>query len=204
MNKITVEDIKKELPLVIRIKASSKRAIALPKRIFNSVKNFYHNDKAKLENNITEETKTELLRQKIEKLDNKRAELRNLAGQMEQQDEFRIGNKNYYLEAVKEQIRKLDNKKIKRTKKGLGKFALAKITLSNYLASRKAKASLKKSVKQQLKIEEEENKIIKELEEKATEKLERENKIKSILMSNPELVEYYTSLKEEEKKEKTR
>ena len=61
MDKITIKDIKKELPLGIRIKVQSKRAIALPKRIFNSVKNFYQNAKIKLENSVSEETKAELL-----------------------------------------------------------------------------------------------------------------------------------------------
>ena len=206
MEKITVKDINKLLPMGKKIKIRTKRAIALPKRIFNSVKKAYHNAKAKLESYVPEDVKKEALKQKIGKLEEKRKELDKLKRQMKKQDEFTTGNKMYYLEAVEEELQKIRDKKKKRKSKGLGKFALAKLALSTYIKSRNKKRSLKKNFKQQLIIEKDELEIAEELEAAREAKSEKQEKIKAILDANPDLVEYYTSLieKNEEKKEKTR
>jgi len=206
MDKITVKDVKKLLPMSVKIKITGKRTLAVPKRIFKAIKSFYQNTKTKLENYVPEEVKQDVLKQKIDKLEEKRKELDKIKEQMVKQEEFTTGNKKYYLEAIDEEIEKIKNKKITRKSKGLGKFALAKLTLSTYLSRRNEKRMLKKNVKKQIKIENEEAEIMSTLEEITTEKTERQDKIKAILDSNPDLVEYYNSLleKNEEKKEKTR
>ena len=206
MDKITVKDVKKLLPMSVKIKITGKRTLAVPKRIFKAIKSFYQNTKTKLENYVPEEVKQDVLKQKIDKLEEKRKELDKIKEQMVKQEEFTTGNKKYYLEAIDEEIEKIKNKKITRKSKGLGKFALAKLTLSTYLSRRNEKRMLKKNVKKQIKIENEEAEIMSTLEEITTEKTERQEKIKAILDSNPDLVEYYNSLLEtnEEKKEKTR
>jgi len=206
MDKITVKDVKKLLPMSVKIKITGKRTLAVPKRIFKAIKSFYQNTKTKLENYVPEEVKQDVLKQKIDKLEEKRKELDKIKEQMVKQEEFTTGNKKYYLEAIDEEIEKIKNKKITRKSKGLGKFALAKLTLSTYLSRRNEKRMLKKNVKKQIKIENEEAEIMSTLEEITTEKTERQDKIKAILDSNPDLVEYYNSFleKNEEKKEKTR
>jgi len=206
MDKITAKDVKKLLPLKVRLKVRTKRALAIPKRIFNAVKSFYKNSKTKLESYLLEEVKQDVLKQKIDKLEEKREKLYDMLGKMVEQEEFTTGNKKYYVDVVEDEIARLENKVVKRKNKGLGKFALAKLTLSTYLSRRNEKRALKKNVKKQIKIEKEEVEIMSALEEITTEKTERQEKIKAILDSNPDLVEYYNSLLEtnEEKKEKTR
>ena len=113
MDKITVKDINKLLPLGKKIKIRTKRAITLPKRIFAAVKNAYHNAKAKLESYVPEDVQKEALKQKIDKLEEKRKELASLKKQMKTQEEFTTGNKNYYLVAVEEELQRIRDKKKK-------------------------------------------------------------------------------------------
>ena len=204
MDKITVKDINKLLPLGKKIKIKTIRAITLPKRIFNSVKEAYHNAKSKLENYIPEDVQKEALKQKIDKLEVKRKELDKLKRQMKKQEEFTTGNKNYYLVAVEEELQRIRDKKKKRKSKGLGKFALTKLALATYIKSRNEKRTLKKNLKQKLKIEKDELEIEEELKAARETKVEKQDKIKAILSANPELVEYYTELLEKNEEKKTK
>ena len=203
MDKITVKDINKMLPIGTRIKVKSKRAMAIPLRIFSSVKKFFHKAKATLAEKVSEEAKNNALKQQIDKLETKRQKLYDMLGQMVEQDDFTEGKNKYYVDVVADEIIRLENKVVKRKEKGLGKFALAKLTLTNYLKNKREKFKLKRSYQKQVAIENEETEITSRLEELAEKKSKREEKIKAILTANPELMDYYTSLRESEETKET-
>lgn len=206
MDKITVKDVKQYLSMKGKISVTGKHAFSLAKQSFQKFKNgckkllntikektVQAKDKAiDLTTNTVSDIKTKILpneeiieqarqeqaNKKIENIDNKRNELKQFVGQMEQQDEYRIGTKNCYLKEVKQELRKLDKQRMNVSKKGLGVFALTKLTLSN----------MKNNIK---------NKWANYLQQKEENKnLDSIEKMKEIIKSNYERLK---ELKEEEK-----
>ena len=135
---------------------------------------------------------------KIENINNKRNELKQFIGAMEQEDEYRIGLKQCYLKEVKNELRKLDKKRITVSSKGLGVFALSKLTLqkvkgniknkwNNYLEKREEKNQIK---------ELEANKRI--LEDNLKEQLRIQEENKAILAKYPELERFFQEVYEKQ------
>lgn len=206
MDKITVKDIKKALPVGIKIKVTKKRLLSIPKLMYEKVKAFYHKTKEKFKNYVSEEEKKTALKSELNKFDEKRKELSKIKKQVKKQENFSADTKKYYLEAIEEEIERIKNKRKKRKKKGLGVFLIGKLYISKYINNqkekvnkRKAKRELEKALREQLKIEQEEQELIERLSEINAEKEKISSQIDDSIKVNPKLEEYYKSLSSEEK-----
>ena len=135
---------------------------------------------------------------KLEKIDDKRQALETLKTEIEKDDETKIELKNCYLKQVDKEIEKLNKKTIKVSNKGLGVFALTKLTLekikgnlknkwANYLEKRAEKKQAKKI---------EANKRI--LEDNLKEQLRIQEENKAILAEYPELESFFQETYEEQ------
>jgi len=202
MDKITV----KELPVGIKIKATKKRLLSIPKLMYQKVKMFYHNSKEKIKNYVTEEDKNIELNKKIDNLKNKKGELYTARRKMLKQEEFVSGDKKYLLEAIDEEIEKYVDKTVKLKNKGLGVFSIGKLYVSKYISNqkekankRKAKRELEKAVKEQLKIEQQEQELREKLEKLGGEKVALIQKQEEAIKANPQLEEYSKKINAEEK-----
>ena len=201
MEKITVKDVKKHLSTKSKIKITGKKIFSLPKTMLNKTKQGYKNIKVKLNNFVEEEIKQEEKDKKVAKIDEKRKEQKEFIGQMEKQDEFRVGDKQYYLKAAKEELEKLNKKRIKRSKKGLGVFSLAKLTLVQIKKNTTTKINKIKEEKEQeqaLSDKKEQKQILadnyKRSLELQKELLELQKENREILEQTPELNLYFNEL----------
>ena len=207
MEKITVKNI----PIGIKIKVTKKRLVSIPKIMYTKVKEFYHKQKDKIKNYVTEAEKKAALKEELNKFDVKRKELSQAKKEVKKSDEFTADNKKYYLEAIEEEIERIKNKRKKRKNKGLGVFSIGKLYVNKYISNqkeksnkRKAKRELEKALKEQLEIEREEKELIERLAELNTEKTTLSIQIDEAIKNNPKLDEYYKSLSTKENtKEKT-
>lgn len=194
MEKITVKDVKKHLSTKSKIKITGKKIFSLPKTMLNKTKQGYKNIKVKLNNFVEEEIKQEEKDKKVAKIDEKRKEQKEFIGQIEKQDEFRVGDKQYYLKAAKEELEKLNKKRIKRAKKGLGVFSLAKLTLEQIKKNTTKKIN---KIKEE-RIEKEQKQVLadnyKRSLELQKELLELQKENREILEQTPELNLYFNEL----------
>lgn len=97
-----------------------------------------------------------LRKEQIQKLKEQRWNLKQVIGSMENDDDYRIGVKNCYLKEIKKELRKLDKKQMKVSKKGLGIMSMAKLSLQklkenikNKWAAHKEKVAERKQQRQE-------------------------------------------------------
>ncbi len=175
------------------IKRKAAKAFSIPKlmkqKLSNTFKNF-----------ISEETKKEYQEQKTTKVDEKIENKQKLASRVLEDTNLDHDTKNFYLQEIKKDYNKLLAKKAKISNKGLGVFALSKITFAQI------KNNSNKIVNK-IRAKREERARIEELESAKNEILENQqiiinaqNAIKNLINKYPELASNNVKLEEEQAK----
>ncbi len=191
--KVEIRDINKYLSVKAKIAVTGKYSLSimadLLKRFRNNCKNIHNkinesianvrkNISDGIKNSIlsTEEAKQEQINKQIEKIDEKKENLERIIDEMEQDEEYTSGIKNCYLKEAKNELEKLDKKRMKVSSKGLGVFSLPKILLANVKKNERkgchntitnkkfnnmeeVKAKLKQNMEEFLKLREQEKQI---------------------------------------------
>lgn len=169
MDYVEIKDVQKELGKLkstkIIIKQTSKKTVVMAKKGVNNIKNWYRNKKKSIFGYVKEEAK-EIKDNKVNIIKEKEEKVNDLISRMDQQDEFRIGDKKEYREQMVDKLNNLRKKQIKVQKKGLGVFAIGKLYVTKLRKENNAKLKAACEKYNQMVAEEKERKTL----EKETEK----------------------------------
>ena len=202
MEQITIKEKEKILPLNKKIQIKGHKIWSCTKAKFPSWSNGFKKLKEKLKEVIpNEEVQQKENKKEIEDITKKIERKENIVSLMKQSGEFESGVGKYRLEEVRKEISKLRVKRIKRERKGLGVFSLAKLTLNQIIINGKNKVNKYQTQMEEAKLKEEllsnYNKIVenkKKILELENNSKEIKNKEDAILKENPNLNSYFDEL----------
>ncbi|MBE6152996.1 MAG: hypothetical protein E7166_02040 [Firmicutes bacterium] len=182
LSKTAIKKLKKGF--LVTLKTVKEKSLDIKDAVVDTIK-----ETVILDENLKEQETQEYREKQIEKIDTKIYELDRLKAALEEDDEYRIGKGTYYLDEIKKELEKLENKKIAVSSKGLSVFALTKLTLSNI------KVNVKNSWKKFLEKKEEkkqaretENARLK-FEENIQEQIRLKDETRELLEKYPEVYE---------------
>lgn len=156
MKKNDIKEIKKHLSLFAKIKITGKKAFSVSQTVYNKIKKHFILQKAQIsfvveenkksfegfinnnKDNLNEYVETDKAL-KLAEIKEQRENFKNIIGNMQQDDEYRIGNKKLYLDAMNQELLKLNKKQVKINKKGLGIFAVSKLAIVKFGKTKKDK-----------------------------------------------------------------
>ena len=186
MEKVTMKEIKKSLSLNKKIKVTGHKIFGFTKSKFEALKKGCQKSIEKVKKmvevpkEIQKEEKDKQIAKIKEKIDEKQ-ELINRAKKDKSVDP-------YYVKMLREEKKKLENKRKIKRKKGLGVFTLAKLTLIQIKNNSVKKASeLKDKIAPKNKL----NECVKKILELQKKEIKLKQEIASMISENPELRSYY-------------
>lgn len=200
MDKVLEKDFQ-NLKIKANIKRFGSKMFSIPKIMGQKLFNNFKKVQSSLKTVVNEEVKQEYKDQNVSKIDEQLDAKNQLAQAVISNDELSYEDKTFYLKEIKKDYNKLLAKKAKVSNKGLGVFALSKVTLTQITNNTKLKLNTVRAkaedAKQKQKLEDAKNelleyqKMIKDLQDQINNLNGQigdvQNNIKDLVKEYPEL-----------------